>query len=326
MPISETYRPILAAIEQGAFEQAAQLVTEARETAPNDPRLDLLAGEVSLLSEDYAQAVEYYRAATRAMPTEATVWGGLCEAAWAMGDYVEAFEAGQQGLENGELTPRQINCLGIAMAMLGEREGGAALLEAHTQAYPAEADPWQGLGAMALLSGDSARAESLFTHALKLDPDLYEAHTGLGQIAMSRGEFTQASEHFISALRLKPNYLPAREGLIESLWQLRAYQECLDVADQLRETEPYNRTANFRRGLALFGLGRDQEGEEQLSWQMAEDPTFVDAAVWLGGYLESVGRADEALLRYQQGLDKCPDYREETKTLLEKRIEQLHGG
>lgn len=325
MSNQQDYAEILGAIEQGDFNQAALLLEQARTTEPQSPYLDFLAGEVALLSRDHASAAEFFRLASQGLPHEPAVWGGLCEASSALGDYKEAFIAGKKGLEIGGLTPHQVTCLAVAMAMLGERDAGIALLQAHTQEYPQAAEPWQGLGALALLAGEQAQAERYFMQAIECDRGSYESHTGLGQIALERKQFDQAQEHFSSALRIDPNFLPAQEGLIESLWQLRSNEDCVAVADLVLGTQPYNRTANFRRALALFGLGREQEGEQALYWQIDQDPNFVDAGVWLGGFLESVGREEEALLRYEQALEVCPAYRTETRALLEKRINQLSG-
>lgn len=319
---SSQLESIVMLIENGDIEEAEEMAAKVRESSPDNGRLLYISGEIALLLEKPEEAYDFFISATEIMPKSAEAWGGLSEAASTLGEYQTCFEAGYQGMQLGILTPKQIQCVGVAMALLGEEEAGKALLLAQSEEEPLAAESWLGLGAISMMQQDITAAQEYYEKSLSMDANLYEAHAGLGALHMQEKEFEFAVDNFAKAIEIKPNYLPAYEGIIESLWQLGNVEECLEICDSLLEWQPLNRVANFRRGMCLFSLKRNDEGEKHLRENLKDDndPENVDAAVFLGGYLDSTGKHEEAIEYYKQALlySKDPRISERLKKLIVK--------
>ena len=61
------------------------------------------------------------------------------------------------------------------------------------------------------------RAESLFTEAVKADPQLWEAQYNLGVLLAERGELESAERHLAGAVKLAPN----AEDVVVALAEVR---------------------------------------------------------------------------------------------------------
>ena len=320
------YEHIVKTIEAGDIDKAANIAEESLRKVPNDSKLHYLSGEIALLQKRYIQALESFRIASQGLPENAEVWGGICEAASSLGNYQESFEAGYRGLNLGILTPRQVTCTALSMAMLGEIEGGKSLLIAQTEEFMDGAEPWMGLGViMMMMEKDTSRAFDYYKKAITLDPDVFEAQTGLGQIYLEWRKYSHALQHFNHALNTNPSYLPAHEGMIEALWQLGEPQECLGACKSLLQSQPLNRTANLRYGMSLFALNRNNEGEAHFRKALKQDSENVDIAIYLAGYLEQNAQFDEALKIYQQAYNNCklPNIKEKLAMLIEQRKQHI---
>ena len=320
------YQDILETINTGDIDKAKHSIERALKDEPNDAKLHYLSGEVALLQEHHTQALKAFHVASQSLPEKAEIWGGISEAASALGDYQKSFEAGYKGLNLGILTSKQVTCTAISMAMLGEIEGGKSLLIAQTEEFSDDGQSWVGLGVIMMMEKNTSRAITYYKKAIILDPDIFEAQAGLGKIYLEQHKYTQAAQYFSDALSIKPNYLPAHEGLIESLWQLNAPQECLDVCESLLQTQPLNRTANLRYGMSLFALNRDDDGENHFQKILQHDSENIDISIYFGGYLEQKGQFERALNLYKEAHKNC--YSSELKDRLARLIsqrEKKHG-
>ena len=69
--------------------------------------------------------------------------------------------------------------------------------------------------------GRLPEAASHYEQALRLDPDIAEAHNNLGSVLLQLGRIDEAAPQFEAALRLRPDYARARANL-ERLRALRS--------------------------------------------------------------------------------------------------------
>jgi len=77
---------------------------------------------------------------------------------------------------------------------------------------------------------------------------------------------------------------------------------------QARAVNPENAQLNFSHGMALVGLGRDEEAARAYSEAIRLKPDFVDAQYALGSAFQRLGRWSEAERRFRELLAMAPDY------------------
>ena len=107
-----------------------------------------------------------------------------------------------------------------------------------------------------------------YDRALKIQPDLAEAHNNIGFVAGFMGNFPNALNHFKRAIILNPIYQ-------------EAYNNC---------------------GLALNNIGQHDKAISCFKMSMFASPGFVDAFTNLGITLSEIGREEEAISYFKKAL------------------------
>src|SRR5262245_17663336 len=163
---------------------------------------------------------------------------------------------------------------------------------------------------MKLLSGErDAEAEAELQEAVKIFPQLVEAHIQLGGISMKRGNFTQGLERYQAARQSLSDLQGLRHA--QEMERQRRLQESMDL---LRE-----RIADLRRSQRTSDVGRIQEETVRLE-KLQREKSFAQPApetpfnpvihFLLGTALMKLERFDEAREEFSQALVLKPDFGE----------------
>jgi TolB-like protein/Tfp pilus assembly protein PilF len=122
-------------------------------------------------------------------------------------------------------------------------------------------DPWQ-------------RAKAAAVQALKLDPNLAEAHTALAEVqGYHEWNWSGADKSFKRALELNPNLAEA----------------------------------HYQYGWHLTIRNRNDEAEEHMLLARELDPLVVDYTAWLGGWYWMMGRQEEAIEEVSKAFELEPN-------------------
>ena len=185
-------------------------------------------------------------------------------------------------------------------------------------------------------------AEADFLAALRLKPDLPEAHYNLGIIAHRRGRLEDASRFYKEALRHSPVLGEARNNLSDVLRRLGRLDEAAREGEAAIRVSPKLPEAHYSLGVTLQELGRLDEAagqyeealrlgldEAEAHYRLAsvlhqlgryreatthydaalrERPAYPEALINLGDLLLKTGRPDEAVARYREAIRLKPDY------------------
>lgn len=185
-------------------------------------------------------------------------------------------------------------------------------------------------------------SETLWQHALAIDPDNYVAYYKLGDLRMAEGNFEESAEYFAKVSRLKPKVAGAHNNRGIALQQLRRFPEAeREYAAALQinpghpqalgnlaalvkkrgdfksarklyakvvEIDPKNPSARNQFGLVLGRLGELDEAAKQFEAALIYDSQSADAANNLGMALMQFNRDEEAEKHLRHALKIAPDF------------------
>ncbi len=144
-----------------------------------------------------------------------------------------------------------------------------------------------------------SEAIRLTTQAVKLAPDLAEAHQGLGRALHVSLRLDEAAAEYKRALELDPNSKSARRSLADLDRALGKPEAALSIYRQQLETEPADKAARAGVVLSLLDLGRTDEAKTELDKALATDPRnlplLAGAAYWFAAHNDSEKALDLAL-------------------------------
>lgn len=126
---------------------------------------------------------------------------------------------------------------------------------------PNGAEEWYEKGVELEEAEDPDGAVEAYHHALRLDPDMADAHLNLGRLFHESGDTVTAEEHYRRALAVRPD-------------------------------DP---TAAYNLGVALQDLGRLDEAARAYERVLEIDPDTADAHFNLAGVYEQLGRIKAAI-------------------------------
>lgn len=137
----------------------------------------------------------------------------------------------------------------------------------------------------------ASEALRLTTEAVKLAPELAEAHLGLGRALQISLRLEEAAAEYKKALELDPASKTSRRSLADLNRALGKSEEALTLYRQQLEAEPADKTARAGLILSLFDLGRKDEAKPELDKALAEDPRnlslLAGSAYWFAAHNDS---------------------------------------
>lgn len=258
----------LVRLEQG--EKASEQVRRLLEDRPNDPRLQLLAGQALRLQGKPEQAVEWYEKAIASPETRTRATLELIDAYSASGEFKKAAALMGSFLREGSATLGALTRWATLLARSGDREKAIEVVD-----EVIEKDPnfREGLVLKALFEiGDNRleSAEQLYRRAIALDPSDPDARLGLGRLLLELRRLDEARSAFEKVWELVSGTpeVPS-EALAELTRDLAALELTARRHDAAREwLERSGEGTIGRRALALWSelFRQRQAWDEGLEW------------------------------------------------------------
>ena len=180
------------------------------------------------------------------------------------------------------------------------------LYRATLQANPSSWLVRSNLGAL-LRESNPDEALVQLSEAVRLKPDLAEAHFDLGNLLKQTGRLDEAVGHYHEAIRLMPNLALAHYNLANTLSQMGRLDEAnVSFAEAIRLAPNYA-LAHSSLGRLLLMMGRPEEALREAQTAVRLQPDLAVVRYDLAGVLQSQGRFDEALAQYNEALRLRPD-------------------
>jgi adenylate cyclase len=111
-------------------------------------------------------------------------------------------------------------------------------------------------------SRDLEEGQRTSAHALKLDPNLAEAHVAIGQALAIQRQFKDAAAEFERAIELDPTLFDAYYFYARSLFEAGDLEKAVQLFERAHRSRPEDYQAMALRALALHELGRADETRE----------------------------------------------------------------
>jgi tetratricopeptide (TPR) repeat protein len=135
-------------------------------------------------------------------------------------------------------------------------------------------------------------AESLWRHALKIEPDNDVAHAGLAGILLPRGQVGEAIEHYERAIALRPGNAAAQHGLAMAFASEHRTDEAIEHWQKSLSILPNNIEALNHLAIALVSKGDVRAAVAQWEKALAYEPDDPDATNNLAWVLATSPDAD----------------------------------
>jgi protein O-mannosyl-transferase len=157
--------------------------------------------------------------------------------------------------------------------------------------------------------GRTADAMAQYLEALRLRPDLAEAHSNLGNVlAKVPGRMSEAIAQYEEAVRLKPDYEPAHKNLANALDAEGRTGEAVEECEEALRLRPGDAQAHSNLGSALTNIpGRLDDAIAACEVAIRLKPELAEAHSSLGNALARVpGRLDEAIAQCEEAIRLKP--------------------
>jgi serine/threonine protein kinase/tetratricopeptide (TPR) repeat protein len=169
---------------------------------------------------------------------------------------------------------------------------------AFARAWTGLGDAYSGLSALAIFRASDAypRSRAAAERALKIDPDLPEAHVTLATaLSTYYWHFDAAADHYRRAVELNPSYANAHRLHAEYLRFEGRFDEALAAARQGEELDPLSPAHQIETGIDLYWARRYDEAIAQFRRVLEVNPQFAYARFFLALVLVQKQQYDEAL-------------------------------
>lgn len=156
--------------------------------------------------------------------------------------------------------------------------------------------------------GQLDEAEKLYSRALKLQRDNFDALHLLGVLNQQRGKPGEAHRLIAQALKVNPNSPDALSNLAMAQSALKRHDEALKSVDKALSLAPGHGDALNNRGNVLLELKRPAEAIAAFDAVLAKAPRHLQARINRGNALTELNRAAEALADYDEALGIAPGH------------------
>jgi len=217
---------------------------------------------------------------------------GVTSAAATAAVNPQAFELYLQGRQAWNL--RTAESLNTAEQCFNQ---AIALDRNFARAYAGLADVW--LQRSVPDSGEPAQRRKIVEQiqtALRLEPDLAEAHVSLGHIYLVAQPYEEAEKELRTAIRLNPNYVLAHQTLARALEADGRLEEAFTSYQRALELDPLTSRIADNYGRALLMAGRVAEALAAFQRAVRLQPDNWQARCWLAWTLGEVGRTPDAVV------------------------------
>ena len=282
------------ALAQGDAAGAQRHLTAARVESPQDPYVDLVAGEAALLAGEHDRAAEAFEQAAQKGGGARAQWG-LARAKLGAGDAEAASSAIDAVLAASPRHAEALAAKGELLVARGELDGALELaqqaagitpIEGETlrPSHRAKARAFALIGRIQEMRGNRSAARQAYDDALAADPHHVPALIGAGRVLLADGRNRDALTRFEAAL-----------GSMAGAAGTEASGRSLE------------HEAKLGAARAMIHVDRVQDAKQTLTELVAALPEDAEVALWLGKAEQALGEHAAAEQQFRESVRLAPD-------------------
>ena len=252
----------LRAHNLGDIRTAKAAYQHALSVAPDHPDALHFLGVAFLQLGETGPAIDYLERATRKQRANAAVIGNLAQAYFQAQRYDESHANFRKA---SRLVPRNVQFhvgMGTSLAMQGQLDAAAMVLDRLAKRFPQSALVWFNLGNVARDQWRATEAMESYRTAIALDPHHPDARNNLAEVLHKQLRFEEAEREFRACMLAAPDYLLARCNLASVLMDLGRFAEAESLCREVVERSPGWGQGHTLLGAALGHQGRLLEAIE----------------------------------------------------------------
>ncbi|HEX6848929.1 MAG TPA: tetratricopeptide repeat protein [Chitinophagaceae bacterium] len=179
----------------------------------------------------------------------------------------------------------------------------------YAAAYSGLADTYVTLYDYELMPFDesTSKAKDAAQRALKINPNLAEAHNSLAHIDLHEWNWETAEQGFRKAITLDPGYILAHHWYALCLTAIGKTNEAVTQMEKARELDPLSTRINADLGMAYLSAGRYDEAISQEIKTLELNPRSAGARWIRGMSYQQKKMFNEAIKDYQSALELSPN-------------------
>jgi tetratricopeptide (TPR) repeat protein len=195
--------------------------------------------------------------------------------------------------------------LGVLLASHRKYRQAAYEFEKADALQPGSFDILHDLGRAYFLSGDLAKAQETFSHALHLQPDSADTLYWLAQTTAAMQKDVDALELLVRARKLAPTNMDILFLMAQLSMKQSFFEDAIEVLDEGLKIDP--RRGDFRAALgeSYFTIGKVDKALEQFKTLVSLDPS-PRSYVFMALCYRHLGQYDDAKRYFNQSLSADP--------------------
>ena len=190
--------------QQANNDAAIELLKKTISINPNHARALGQLGQLFLIQEQYPEAIENLEKRLKIQPKHAESWHSLGQAQVQQNLNREAVESFKECLAINSKHPQAHHDLAVAYTKLGDHAIALNHYYQQVEANPM-VESYYNIGVLLMYQERNKEALEYLQHALKLQPDNYQACINMASIYLKKNQTEQASEYYRQALTIKPD-------------------------------------------------------------------------------------------------------------------------
>ena len=185
--------------------------------------------------------------------------------------------------------------LGDCYASVGNYSQAQQYYEKAAILSPDEADPYVGLGVVALQKNLLDDAEIAFRVACRLNSNCAKAYAGFAMIAQQRVDYKHAFEMYLKSLELDTDNLVALLGLFQTSCQMGSFAKVIHYLEMYLNMHPGDTSVMFPLAALYMKDGKFEESKNILLNLLSLDENHKDAVNLLEEVEHSLAQAKQVI-------------------------------
>ena len=150
--------------------------------------------------------------------------------------------------------------------------------------------------------------ETYYSNAIRTNPGSGLANLNYGSMLRDAGQWEKALLYVEKGVQLSPDYVDAKVRLAEIYFNLKKYQEAIDISNEALAKEPLNLSALQFRGSAYGASGQTDNAAKDFKTILDADPTNKHGLFNLAVAYKEANLLNQAIETFSRLISLQPDF------------------